>query len=481
MRADGTTKSGETCSAWVGVLEGESYVLSRKATTTTYFYIYGQNADKTVASVYVGNITNTGYVFTIPSGMTHIRFSCASANFVDIQLEKGTIKTEYEAYEEFINAKLLKDIGLEKTNFGFTIASGKNLLDVENSMKHYGFNASGEVVAFDNYAVSPYIPVAYGENLYLSRTSGTQVLFRVIVTYDQEFNVMRVLSQPQTFPLAIAKNEHYIRFDFGVMSVGMQLERGTEATECEAFVGKTVISPFVLPIRYAKDFDYNINPWCGKRLVVDGDSITHDQGGYAYWQFIAAKLVDMYLDTSDTTSTYANGWKGVGGSTIANDPIVYTGDPTYSIVLRYQNLPDDADLVMIAGGTNDWAHGNVDLGDFDSTDNTTFNGALNILLAGLKEKYPTIPVVMMTPIKRGTVWNKKNNKGLTLEQFVDAMKVKCRQYGVYCLDMWGTCPINPQIPTMKELLFNPNDDTHPNAEGHKVMGKTVAGFIRTLN
>jgi lysophospholipase L1-like esterase len=186
----------------------------------------------------------------------------------------------------------------------------------------------------------------------------------------------------------------------------------------------------------------------------------------------------MYLDISNTNE-YASGWKGVGGSRIANEN--GTSTKSQSLVLRYMDLPDDADLVMIAGGTNDWAHHNVDLGDFDSTDNTTFNGALNILLPGLKAKYPTIPVVMMTPIKRGLIHNQTNNKGLTLEQFVDVIIAKCRQYGVYCLDMYSNCPINPQIPTMKDLLFKENDETHPNTEGHKVMGKTVAGFIRTLS
>lgn len=481
MRADGTTRSGETCSAWVAVSEGESYVLSKKnATSPIFFLIFGQDSARTLTNVYSGNVPTSGYVFTIPSGITHIRFSCRSTNFADIQLEKGTIKTDYEAYEEFINIKLLKDIGLEKTNFGFTIASGKNLLDVENSIKNYGFNASGEVVADNNYAVSPYISVAYGDSLYLSRTSGTQQLFKRIVTYDQDFKAMRVIFNAAfSFPLLVAKNEHYIRLDYGLKSVGMQLERGTEATEYEEFVGKTVVSPLALPIRFPKDFDYNINPWCGKRLVVDGDSITHDQGFYNYWQFIAAKFLDMKLDVSDTTSPYANGWKGVGGSRIANE--LGANDKSQSIVLRYMDLPNDADLVMIAGGTNDWAHHNVELGDFDSTDNTTFNGALNILLAGLKEKYPTIPVVMMTPIKRGT-YGQTNNKGLTQKQFVDAMIAKCKQYNVYCLDMWSNCPINPNIDSMANLLYNRSVDlVHPNTEGHKVMGRTVAGFIRSIN
>jgi lysophospholipase L1-like esterase len=297
-------------------------------------------------------------------------------------------------------------------------------------------------------------------------------------------------------PIEISSGVAYVRFTYRKEATNVQIEFGKIATEYEEFVGVTALKNELMNLAHPKDYMLSINPWHGKRLVVDGDSITHDQGGYNYWQFVAAELNGMYVDTTDLESQYANGWKGVGGSRIANES--NADNPMYSIVLRYQNLPDDADLVIIAAGTNDWAHSHVDLGDFDSDDTTTFNGALNTLLPGLKLKYKYIPVVMMTPIKRGTVYNKQNEKGLTQEDFVEAMIAKCRQYGVYCLDMYSNCPLNPQIQELNETFFLPSKDsdgniryddsgnviydaTHPNTEGHKIMGKTVAGFIRTLS
>jgi lysophospholipase L1-like esterase len=255
---------------------------------------------------------------------------------------------------------------------------------------------------------------------------------------------------------------------------------------------KTDYQPYNIILDYKKRLPAPMqNLWIGKKMVVDGDSITQDASGKNYWQFVASKILGMWLDTSISQGIPANGWRGIGGSTIANEvqAIINAGQATpenagdpknVGLVCRYMDLPADADLVVIAGGSNDWAHSMIEMGETNSTDDTTFNGALNILLAGLKNKYPTIPVVMMTPIKRGQVHNAPNLKGLTLQQFVDAMIAKCREYGVYCLDMWGTCPINPQIPAMLELLFRTDDDTHPNEAGHEVMGKTVAGFIRAL-
>ena len=267
----------------------------------------------------------------------------------------------------------------------------------------------------------------------------------------------------------------------------IMLEKGNKKTKYE---------PYKIILDYKNRLPEAMqNIWEGKKMVVDGDSITHDYERN-YWQFVASEILGMYIDTSVKSAdddaengVYGCGWRGIGGSTIANEEqakinkgIASTDNPlSRSILLRHQNLPDDADIVLIAGGSNDWAHSVIEMGDYDSTDDTTFYGALNILLPSLKTKYPTIPVVMMTPIKRTETHNAKNSLGYTLEDFVNAMTLKCREYGVYCLDMWGTCPINPQIPTMLQMFFRPNDSTHPNAEGHRVMGKAVAGFIRTLD
>ncbi len=264
----------------------------------------------------------------------------------------------------------------------------------------------------------------------------------------------------------------------------MMLEQNSQKTEYE---------PYKLYLDYENTLPISMqNIWLGKKMVVDGDSISHDFGR-SYWQFVASKILGMTIDTSvpskdndANNGVWGCGWRGIEGSTIANEDAIngVTDEDTLqkrSIVLRYQNLPDDADIVLIAGGSNDWAHNLVEIGNFDSTDDKTFNGALNILLPALKTKYPNIPVVMMTPIKRGVTYNSTNKKGYTLQQFADALIAKCRQYNVYCLDMWGTCPISPHIPVMLERFFRTNDSTHPNADGHAIMGKTVAGFIRTLN
>ncbi len=491
------TETGELVSSstyevtdFIPITENEHYVLSDNGvsdalyTRTICYYDINKNIIGYATYIQV-------YPITMPENAKYVRFSF-SKNLTYPQFEQNTVATEYETFcgVNLIDGNRLyipdKSLAPEKMSFFGTKAGGKNLLDRTKSTVGYILTATGELSSNSKAETSDYIAVTYGDNLYMSGTpeEGYTTVIIGYAFYDENKNLVSVVERMNLGgqnPLPIPRNIKYIRYSYRKAGMNVQIERGTAATEYEEFIPVPCLKSEYMNFKQPKDHDYTVNPWFGKRLIVDGDSITHDQGKYNYWQFVAAQLTDMYVDNSDTATEYANGWKGVGGSRIANE--LGANDPMYSIVLRYQNLPDDADLVMIAAGTNDWAHDNVLLGDFDSTDDTTFNGALNILLPGLKEKYPTIPVVMMTPIKRGT-YGQLNKNGNTQEEFVEAMIKKCRQYNVYCLDMWANCPINPNITAMEQLYVKDdgtNDKTHPNTEGHKVMGRTVAGFIRTLS
>lgn len=474
---------------FIPVVGNESYHLSKNSVGTSARTICFYDTHKNVLS-FASN-TVTGKKFIAPEKAKYVRFSFAKSA-TEVQFEQNEIVTEYEpfvgkeqiGYNELYIPK--RAIPSEALKCMTKKAGGKNLLDRTVSEVGKLITATGELTNASTNETSDFVPVAYGDNIVISGVpdgSNTTVL-TAYALYDENKNFVSAVVNAGVYgenPLPIPRNIKYVRYSYRKAGVNVQIEQGTEASEYEEYIGVPALDNDLIGVRMPNDLPYSLNPWSGKRLVVDGDSITHDQGYYNYWQFVAAKLTDMYVDNSDITTEYANGWKGVGGSRIANE--LGANDPKYSIVLRYQNLPDDADIVMIAGGTNDWAHDNVLLGEFDSTDNTTFNGALNVLLPGLKEKYPTIPIVMMTPIKRGT-YGQVNKNGNTQEEFVDALIKKCRQYNVYCLDMWANCPINPNITAMEPLYVKPdgsNDKTHPNTEGHKIMGKTVAGFIRTLS
>ena len=67
---------------------------------------------------------------------------------------------------------------------------------------------------------------------------------------------------------------------------------------------------------------------------------------------------------------------------------------------RYKSMDDDADSIVIFGGTNDYGHGTAPIGAFEDQSQDTYYGAWHVLLRGLMEKYPRATIVAMTPLHR---------------------------------------------------------------------------------
>lgn len=67
--------------------------------------------------------------------------------------------------------------------------------------------------------------------------------------------------------------------------------------------------------------------------------------------------------------------------------------------MRADEMDDDADIVIVFGGTNDYGHGDAPMEDFDRTPET-FYGAYHYLYSGLIKKYLGKQIVIMTPLHR---------------------------------------------------------------------------------
>ena len=75
---------------------------------------------------------------------------------------------------------------------------------------------------------------------------------------------------------------------------------------------------------------------------------------------------------------------GINGTSISSTSSVNTEN---AFSLRFDKMRDDANLVVVAGGTNDFGT-NVKLGSANDTHDVSFCGGLHVLCKGLKEKYP---------------------------------------------------------------------------------------------
>ena len=170
--------------------------------------------------------------------------------------------------------------------------------------------------------------------------------------------------------------------------------------------------------------------------------------------------------------------------------------------IRYAEMPDDADIITVMGGTNDVRCG-VPLGKMSDRCNTTFYGALHTLLQGLYTKYigdaePSVgakrKIVILTPIKlldaeKSHLPNTPENNAEALfkwESWINAIKEVAAFYSLPVLDMHNLSGINPHLNrTIKGFEdgyfgnYNPyiTDGTHPTQEGAEMMAQALAKML----
>ncbi len=146
--------------------------------------------------------------------------------------------------------------------------------------------------------------------------------------------------------------------------------------------------------------------------------------------------------------------------------------------MTYKDLPDEADLVIVFGGTNDFGIGNAPLGDYEGQNLETFKGALDFLMSELKKKYPEIPIVFMTPLKRGDFEKPNEFNGAVLKDYRDAIIERAKYYSITVFDLFSSDEIPGDAEGYKRLITD--DRLHPNNEGHRVLADVIARHLESL-
>ena len=122
------------------------------------------------------------------------------------------------------------------------------------------------------------------------------------------------------------------------------------------------------------------NPLWGKKLAVIGDSLTCSPANYSYPDYIAQR--------NNMTLVH----KGRNGERLCSDRTNELGQITnLACINSYSNdIPVDADFILCQIGANDYNFRDED-DDIDMTTNT-FKGCWNLLIVGIKTRYPNAKV-----------------------------------------------------------------------------------------
>lgn len=138
-----------------------------------------------------------------------------------------------------------------------------------------------------------------------------------------------------------------------------------------------------------------------------------------------------------------------------------------------------AQILVIGHGTNDYNSGKAVDNPKNHYDKTTFGGALRYSLKILKETYPHLRIVLLSPLycelgeeKERKCYNTKYGKGGYLEEYVSLEKQIAGEFGVEWIDAYQKSGINE-----KNSSFYLSDGLHLNAEGHKLMGDFLTKYF----
>lgn len=207
----------------------------------------------------------------------------------------------------------------------------------------------------------------------------------------------------------------------------------------------------------------------GKKINFLGDSITEGVG--------TACKEEIYLNLIKEAEALAEARNyGISGTRLAVQSGPDCWGPAYSV--RYIEMDDDADIVVVFGGTNDFGHGNAPIGEFSDRVNTTYYGACHVLMSGLIEKYPAATIVFMTPLHRLSEDEPSMGNGLPLKAYVDIIKEVAEYYSIPVLDLYAMGGIQPRVAVQQERYCP--DGLHPNGEGHKLIASRLTGFLKSL-
>ncbi|MBE6536880.1 MAG: SGNH/GDSL hydrolase family protein [Ruminococcaceae bacterium] len=170
---------------------------------------------------------------------------------------------------------------------------------------------------------------------------------------------------------------------------------------------------------------------------------------------------------------------GISGTRLAKQQTPTASNPKFDrdFCSRFDEMEDDADLIVVFGGTNDFGHGDAPIGEMSDRTSETFFGACHYLMSGLINKYPESKIVFMTPLHRVSESN-KNVNGVDLECYVNIIKRVAAYYSLPVIDLWSCSGIQPCVPIIKEKYCP--DGLHPNDKGHERLAEVVGSFLSNL-
>jgi lysophospholipase L1-like esterase len=206
----------------------------------------------------------------------------------------------------------------------------------------------------------------------------------------------------------------------------------------------------------------------GKKIACLGDSITEAANLDAeenYQQYAYPALMQEILGAEEVYNL------GIGGSSIGR----YWAD---AFVDRYQDIPEDVDIIIVMGGTNDgFCVSEDEFGSLDNRQSGTFCGDLDELMRGLKEDYPDADIFFVTPLPNilQDYLMSERDYLLPQRQFVNVILTMAQEYGFPVIDLYDSNILDSHDADIVADYMP--DGVHPNHEGYRILAEHLAAAL----
>lgn len=247
--------------------------------------------------------------------------------------------------------------------------------------------------------------------------------------------------------------------------------------KADGFEAKCHLYVFAEPIPAVKFVPRSILTEANVVVNALGDSITtyapSPMGGMNYHDWWAQ---DYYVQNNDY---------GISGASL-------TANGQNPFVDRYINMVDNADLIVVKGGTNDF--GSTAVGNINDRVKTTYYGAVKYLMEGLIEKYPDKQIVFLSVIRRcegGQTPDRKNGHGNTLFDYTDVVMELGKVYNIPTVDLYNVPELDFTSKLITKSYTDENgkwhdskceddrmpDGLHPSGKGHEIIAEYVLNAL----
>ena len=210
----------------------------------------------------------------------------------------------------------------------------------------------------------------------------------------------------------------------------------------------------------------------GKKIVFLGDSITEGAGASSKEKCFVS-LVGERGEFRECKNY------GIGGTRFAKQKTPsQKARHDLDFCGRIDDMDEDADIIVMFGGTNDYGHGDAPIGTFEDRDLYTFYGACHHLMTRLHERYPGKPKLILTPLHRAVEERQKDGETICLRTYVNIIREMAEYYSLPILDLYAESGFQPKLSIMREKFFP--DGLHPNDAGYDILADLVLAKLRSM-